>query len=453
MKLNDPQPDNTEKSDVSSFSFEIMTKVELWLSVLVFLLITFITLFSSGYGPEAIHKVDTTNFLENKESSSESNFIMKFNNISEKNKFHMFYLVFRRPPLNQETTFSLTIQYSYQKFLDNMPKEPIVPGSHQVQIHMENGIIESKPFLFHTETKLDFDTLLMNCSLIIGSSSLSYSTFRWVYENPKFYYMINIYGFVFFLFDILYIGLYLIQVFLKSRVLIKPHKITISLLVFAALYNKPISIIFDGSSLAYDLISAFFDSAFLMYFMYYIVSLFVFYSSKQKIGYYPTIVLIGLVIYYAMNLLDILMIHKEPNSIYSTKRTFQNLSRFTLFLFYTYTFIKCILIKRNSSKSQNSSLSFYFNSIFLAILIWSICNFAIIYDPSLLYAPYRELYSPIIINIVVLFFAEMHFPSASLQGHTQFKKGRSSSAWSYSPGEVNRRGDDIPFQGVETEDQ
>ena len=436
MTSNDSNTSVNEEILISSFNFESSTKTDNILIISLFFIITILSLFGSTHGPESINSYDTTNILENKGIISYSSFNLKFTNIKSKNKYQKFYILFRRFPNSLESNHTLILKYSFKTFLN----ETLIFSQSEINLNLnfkiKEDVIESFPILFHRENYINYDVFHLNVDLEINSNTLGYSTIRWIYENPNFYEMINISLNIFSIIQFIYLLFYLFIIYFKPFKLRSEQKQTIILLLFSILSNNPLY--FLNESLTTLLISSLFLSSFYIYFFYFLISLLTPPNNKKNYIFYFILIF----------LIEFISNFNQKKNLFLN---FFNINFYILIEFFLilillfFVFFKAFIAFKNYIKTDSQRLLYHFGSISIILLIWGLCNFYLILDPTLNFTPFKSLFTSILLNMFVLFLAEIHYPINPINSHFELKKGRSSSAWSYSPNELNFKNDKNNF--------
>lgn len=397
-----------------NLTLEVASKWDVTLTLLTFLGIAALTIFVSCFGPSLEIKEETKNILDMHETSAWSRFYMKFTNLKPANKYQRFYIIFRRQSLGGQISAPVTANFTVTYFRNNATIRYETFQNVKSVVKSTKTQLDSTPFIFLKENNIDYDVLLLNSSFQIFTRAYQFSTFVWEYGCSLHEKMILGIRMVYAAVEILFFAMMLVRLNKFPKDSWRPEqRFTLYLLIFSILCNNPVEILnqYYPNSF-FHFLDIMFSSIFKSYFLFFILIIFDLPSQKnllidskfysKKIFFY---VLYGV----------FLFLTKMLNSFYSLSDNFVNIIEYTDKFFilvssiWTITVIRTVMQKTDST--EQFILYLYIGSIFTAIILIGFGRIMLDVSPFLKNKPFNNLLTHAVVNILVLFMAEVHFPA------------------------------------------
>ncbi|OHT03584.1 hypothetical protein TRFO_29018 [Tritrichomonas foetus] len=397
-----------------NMTLEVASKWETLITVFTFLAIAVITVFISCFGPSLEIKEDTKNILEMRETSALSRFYMKFTNLKPTNKYQHFSITFRRQSLGGKISAPVEANFTATYFKDNITIRHQSYQNVKTTVTSTRTSLESTPFVFLKETNIDYDVLLLNTSFEIFTRAYQFSTFSWQYGCSLHEMMIlgirMVYAFVEFLFLILMI--FRLKKFPKNLWRTE-QKYTLYLLVTSILINNPLEVLnlYFPSSI-FHILDILFSSVFISFFAIYFIIIFDLVNYKNRVldsSFYSKKILF-FCIYFIFN-----FISKCITDFFNLSEKLEQIMEISSLLFICVAGAWMISLMKSAFQKTDDTekfiLKLYSGAIAIAI-IFEIFGYSLLtFKPELKVKPFNTLLTHAVVNLMVLFMVEIHFPA------------------------------------------
>lgn len=397
-----------------NLTLEVASKWEMTVTLFTFLGIAAITIFVSCFGPSLEIKEETKNILDMHEDSAWSRFYMKFTNLKPSNKFQRFYIVFRRQSLGGQISAPVTANYSLTYFRNNVTIRHESFQNVKSIVKSTKTQLDSTSFLFLKENNIDYDVLLMNSSFQILTRAYQFSTFVWEYGCSLHEKMILGIRMVYAAVEVIFLAMMIVRLKKFPKETWRPEqKFTLYLLISAILYNNPLELINQSyPNSLFHFLDILFYSIFKAYFLFYLLVIFDLANYKNRLVdskfYSAKVSFYGLYAFF-------IFASKAMNDFNSLSENIVNIITYTDYFFIAISSIWTIIIMRSVMERTDATEQFilylYIGSIGVALLLIGIGKIMLDVSPILKDKPFNSLLTHAVVNILVLFMVEVHFPA------------------------------------------